>query len=276
MFRRALGFLVVLYFVMIGPVAFAASPVDLPEAPDAKSPSKPVSIYEERPINWRSIVPDVLHDQRNIWTFPTKLARGEDWKPTLEFTAVLGGLIALDSRDAPRFRQTTAFSTFNRAASGTNVAVATLAIPAAFYAVGLVRKDSYATHTALLAGEALVDSEILSYVMKTATGRRRPYEIPSGGNYNDTWFETYHPVLNSNGSFPSGHTIAAFSVATVIAHRYGGNHRWVPWVAYGAATLAGFSRLTLQEHFPSDVFASAAFGYIISRFIVMPGREPEY
>ena len=148
-------------------------------------------------------------------------------------------------------------------------------MPAALYVVGHIRKDSYATHTSLLAGESIVDTEILAGVLKIATGRRRPYAIPNGGNYADTWFETYHPIPNLNGTFPSGHTIMAFAVATVIAHRYR-DHHWVPWVAYGAATLVGFSRLTQQAHFPSDVFAGAAFGYVISRYVVLPGRDSEF
>ena len=128
--------------------------------------------------------------------------------------------------------------------------------------------------TAMLAGEAAVDGEILGWVLQNATGRLRPSAIPPGGNYSDTWFETYRRPSARMRSFPSAHAIAAFSIATVFARRYP-DHRWVPWVAYGAATLVGFSRVTLQAHFPSDVFAGAAFGYLISRFIVMPGREPE-
>jgi membrane-associated phospholipid phosphatase len=40
---------------------------------------------------------------------------------------------------------------------------------------------------------------------------------------------------------------------TGVARRYG-NHRWIPYVAYGAAALVGFSRLSLSAHFLSDVF----------------------
>jgi len=240
-----------------------------------ESTTSPSSIEKERPIDWRTIGPDILHDQRAIWTFPTRLAHGEDWKPTLEFLFVLGTLISLDSRDTPYFRQTTAFSGFNHALTATNATVGTLLVPAALYAVGRLHKDSFATHTALLAGESAVDSEVVVEALKIAIGRRRPYAVPGGGNYSDTWFETYHPFPNTSGSFPSGHTILAFSVATVIAHRYR-DHRWVPWVAYGAASLVGFSRLTQQAHFPSDVFAGAALGYFISRDVVMPGREPGF
>jgi membrane-associated phospholipid phosphatase len=67
---------------------------------------------------------------------------------------------------------------------------------------------------------------------------------------------------------PSGHTIAAFSVAVIIARRHG-NHRWVPYVAYGMAALVGFSRLSLLSHFSSDVFMGGALGYSISRFTVL-------
>jgi membrane-associated phospholipid phosphatase len=251
-----------------------ASAQDAQSQPASKSTAQPVSIYEERPINWRTIVPDVLRDQKTIWTFPGKLARGDDWKPTLVIAAAAGGLVALDPHDTPYFRTTTKFSEFNRGLSGTNALIGTALVPASFYALGLVRKDSYATHTALLAGESAVDAGILGWALETATGRLSPGAIPPGGSYSDTWFKTYRPILHAGGSFPSEHTIAAFSVATVFAHRYG-KHRWVPWAAYGAATLVGFSRITLQAHFPSDVFAGAAFAYLISRFVVLPGREPE-
>jgi membrane-associated phospholipid phosphatase len=255
--------------------AFGASPEDAQSGPTIKSPSPPVTLFEERPINWKTLVPDVLRDQRPIWTFPTQLARGEHWGPTLGIAAVFGGLVALDPHDAPYFRNhASSFSGFNRRLSGTNTAIGIAVVPASFYALGYVRKDSYATHTSLLASESVVDAGILTWVLKNATGRLRPNAIALGGSYSDTWFKTYHPLLRADTSFPSAHSIAAFSVATVFARRYG-NHRWVPWVAYGAATLVGFSRVSLQAHFPSDVFVGAAFGYVISRFVVMPGRERE-
>lgn len=72
-----------------------------------------------------------------------------------------------------------------------------------------------------------------------------------------------------HGGFPSGHTIAAFSVATVIARRYGKTHRWVPYLAYGLAATIGFSRVTTLAHFPSDVFLGAALDYSVSRFAVL-------
>ncbi len=51
----------------------------------------------------------------------------------------------------------------------------------------------------------------------------------------------------------------------------GRGRRWVPWVAYGLATLVGFSRISLQAHFPSDVFAGAVLGHLVSRYVVLRG-----
>lgn len=122
--------------------------------------------------------------------------------------------------------------------------------------------------TALLAGEALVDAEIVSEVMKNVTRRSRPRQVPPHGDFADTWFDAGGGLLVKGGSFPSGHAIGAFSMAAIIAERYR-RHRWVPWVAYGLAALVGFSRITLQEHFPSDIFAGAVLGYAISHYIVL-------
>ena len=181
--------------------------------------------------------------------------------------------MALDPRDSPYFRNNPAFAGFNHSFSGTNAASARYLSSPRFTPWGLVRKDSYATHTSLLAAEAAADAEIMAWVLKNATGRERPGAVPAGGNYSDTWFEHYQPPLLGEEGFPSGHAIAAFSVATVFARRYR-NHRWVPWVAYGAASTVGFSRISLQAHFPSDVFAGAVFGYAISRFVVLRARNP--
>jgi membrane-associated phospholipid phosphatase len=188
--------------------------------------------------------------------------------PTVAVLATLAGLIALDPAEGRYFHESTAYKGFNNVMSSNNVALGTIAAPLALYAAGFVGHDKKATATALFAGEAVADAEIVTMVLKDATRRVRPRDIPPSGNYADTWFESKGSAFRSNGGFPSGHTIAAFSIATVVARRYG-NHRWVPYAAYGAAALVGFSRLTLSAHFLSDVFMGGALGYSISRFAVL-------
>jgi membrane-associated phospholipid phosphatase len=239
------------------------------QEPTAVPPPSNSAVSENgRQVSWKLLVPNFLHDQKPIWLFPAHAVQGKHAKPALAFVLATAGLVALDPHDTPYFRRTTSFGDFNRTFSGRNTALATALVPLSAYAVGLARRDSYAQQTALLAGEAVADAEILTLVMKNVDRRLRPVEIPPDGDFAHTWFKGSGRFFSGRGSFPSGHTIAAFSVATVFARRYR-RHRWVPWVAYGLAGLVGFSRVPLQSHFPSDVFAGAVFGYTISRYVVL-------
>jgi len=86
-----------------------------------------------------------------------------------------------------------------------------------------------------------------------------------------TWRKLLQGIKSPIGkgtSFPSGHALMSFSVATVFARRYR-QHHWVPYVAYGLASVISFSRVTTGAHFPSDVFIGAALGYVIARYDVV-------
>jgi len=144
-------------------------------------------------------------------------------------------------------------------------------VPAAFDITGLITKDKYTQNTALLSAEAVADAEIVNTALRTATRRVRPssFQPNAAGQYHmaDNWFESDGSFLG-RGGFASGHTTAAFAVATIVSRRYP-HHRWVPYIAYGAASLVGFSRLTLSAHFPTDVFFGGVLGYTIARFSVL-------
>lgn len=228
-------------------------------------------LLSPRPVSLKHLPGDVLADQKVIWSFPAQLARGHHWKPALGFAAVTVGLLALDPHDTPYFRRTSSFATFNKTFSGRNASLGMAIVPASFFAAGLVRHDAYSVQTALLAGEAVADAEVLDILLKDATRRLRPGNVPPNGNFSDTWTEARGSPFGQSASFPSGHSIAAFAIATVFARRYH-QHRWAPWVAYGLAGVVAFSRIPLQAHFPSDVFAGAALGYFISRGVVLQNR----
>ena len=209
---------------------------------------------------------NVIADQKQIWTFPARLTQNQNWLPTAAVLGITAGLTRVDPIEAGYFRNTTTFHQFRYIFNGNAVALGIGLAPASLYAIGLLHKDSKMQRTALLAGEAMADGAIVQTLLKDATRRIRPTLYPASG-----WFTTNGAptsYIRGNGSFPSGHTIEAFGVATIIARRYG-NHRWVPYVAYGLASLAGFSRLTLNVHFLSDVFMGGAIGYSISRFTVL-------
>jgi membrane-associated phospholipid phosphatase len=249
-------------------LVFGAGPGSAQELAAVPVPDTQAGSQTGRQVSWKLLVPNILHDQKPIWLFPARVVQGKHAKPALAFTLATAGLVALDPHDTPYFRRTSSFGDFNRTFSGRNTALATALVPLSAYGVGLARRDSYAQQTALLSGEAVADAQILTLVMKNVDRRLRPSDIPPDGDFAHTWFKSHGRVLSGRGSFPSGHAIAAFSVATVFARRYR-RYRWVPWVAYGLAGLVGFSRVSLQSHFPSDVFAGAVLGYTISRYVVL-------
>lgn len=236
---------------------------------NASKPDMPTA--KERDVSWRTLPQNFLQDQKEIWLFPGQLAKGRHWLPVLGVTGATAILIAADPHDTPYFRRTGSYEGFNDAFSGRITSAEIALVPVAFLVGGYLRKDPYAEKTALLAGEAYANAAIMEISLKIATRRTRPSDIAPNGNFSDTFFDSHKSITGVNTSFPSGHTMSAFAVATVFAHRYR-HHRWVPWVAYGAATAIGFSRVTLQSHFPSDVFLGAALGYSISRFVVLRPR----
>jgi membrane-associated phospholipid phosphatase len=221
----------------------------------------------DRDVSWRQLPGNILQDQKSIWTFPVQVAHGKHLVPVFTVTGITAALLVADPHEVSLLRKGSELQGFNTAFSSRNTNLGIIIFPTSFYAVSLLRKNQYDQKTALLAGEALLNSEILVEVMKVSSQRLRPYTLPPQGDFDDTFFKGHTAI--SSSSFPSGHTIAAFSLATIFARRYGNHHRWVPWVAYGLAGVVGFSRLSLQEHFPSDVFLGAALGYSVSRFAVL-------
>jgi membrane-associated phospholipid phosphatase len=243
----------------------------LPDAPiptaDAQRAS--AAAIDDIDISWKKLPRRILADQKDIWLFPTQLARGRYWVPTLAVVGGTAGLIVADPKIAPYFRKHAGnLDDLNDTFDGSITSAETALVPLSLLAAGYVRRDPYMVNTSLLAGEAYVDSAIVDLALKVITQRKRPTGIPPSGSFNDTFFNNGKSHF-TEGSFPSGHAIGAFSIATVIANRYH-HHRWVPFAVYGLATAVSLSRITTSAHFPSDVFLGASLGYAIAKFGVLP------
>ena len=206
----------------------------------------------ERPVSLPLLLPNILRDQVEIWRFPLKLAHGKGVFLTTGILGTAAGLSVVDPHEAGYFRGTSSFDRFNHVFSSRATMIGILAAPMSLYILGSASKDSKLKGTALLTAEAMADAEILTTALKASTRRLRPAGISPKGNFSDSWFDAGGAALRG-ASFPSGHTIMAMSAATVIARWYG-NHKGVPYTAYGLAALVGVSRLTLSDHFLSDVF----------------------
>jgi len=245
---------------------FPPAPGATPNASAATTTTPTLATKETFWKGWKQLPKDILRDQKEMWTFPIGLATGKHLKPTIAVVGVTAALVALDGYPATYFSKPNPFGKFNQIFSGPNTARANYIIPLGLYALALIQRDEYAQKTFLLAGEAVINSEILTSVMKDLDRRSNPNDMPPGGPYGESWFKNKFAqnLIGGNGSFPSGHTIAAFSVATVYAQRYS-QKKWVKWVAYGLAAVDGFSRVPLQSHYASEVFLGATLGYIFGR-----------
>jgi hypothetical protein len=159
---------------------------------------------EDRDISWKTLVPNIVEDQKSIWLFPRKLGQPRNLIPSAAFV-VIGAALAVgaDPPVAHYFRNTTAFNGFNRAMPSAGTSTVILAAPIALYGTGLLRKDSKMIRTALLAGEAVADAEILTEVFKPAVSRWRPSSLPAGGNFADTFAEGGNRFSSAHSSFPS-------------------------------------------------------------------------
>ena len=139
-----------------------------------------------RDVSWARLLPNIGSDQKRIWLFPTRLARGRNWLPTLVVLGATAALIQTDAHTAPYFRSTTSYSRFNSIFTSNATELGTLVAPVALYGAGLIAKNSYARRTALLAGEAVGDVEILTSVMKDLDNRKRPAAYPPNTRMNDS------------------------------------------------------------------------------------------
>jgi membrane-associated phospholipid phosphatase len=214
-----------------------------------------------------------LKDEAEMWTAPFHL----DWKNFAIFSTVLIGTGVLVANDESIYKNFKLFQSKNHWVEkvspkvtmlgdcGTDIGIAGL-----FFLGGVFLKDRKARDTGVMAWEALLHTGLLAQVVKHLAGRQRP-RVESGIDYwygPAAFFKRYSQGSFSRyDSFFSGHTVSAWSLATVIAENYK-EHLWVPITCYGLATLVGLSRLIEDDHWLSDVFVGAVVGFAVGKMVV--------
>ncbi len=96
--------------------------------------------------------------------------------------------------------------------------------------------------------------------IKLATNRARPLEGDGRGGFEGS------PNGRWSSSFPSGHAINTWAMASVLAHQYP-HPLIVPILAYAGATVVVAARVGARRHFPGDVVAGSAIGWFIGDYI---------
>lgn len=124
----------------------------------------------------------------------------------------------------------------------------------AFVLLRFVAKNELWSSRILFVFLSLSVSGILSTGLKWFTGRHRPVNLIEDGQFGFTFFQL--DFIYESTSFPSGHAVTAFALATAFAFIF---PRWRA-AAFVVAGLIAASRVLLTAHFLSDVIAGATVG----------------
>lgn len=107
-------------------------------------------------------------------------------------------------------------------------------------------------------------------VLKGATGRARP--LVDIDNPRDFKLGRGFGKDDRYRSFPSGHTVMAFSAAAAVTSETGrfwpGSRPYIGLAMYGGASLVGLSRMYDNKHWASDVLVGAAIGTFAGQKVV--------
>ena len=203
----------------------------------------------------RKLVRNILLDQKDIWTSPLRIRSFEDALPWMIVAGGTAGFIASDHWTARQLPNTVDQVSISHDVSQVGAGYTVVPIAAGFYIGGAFAHNEKARETGVLGAEAIIDATIVSEVVKLATRRQRPLD----GNGNGDFFQ-------GGSSFPSGHSAVSWALASVVAHEYNKNV-WYPIAAYSLASMVSLSRLSGQNHFPSDVFVGGALGWFTGRYV---------
>jgi membrane-associated phospholipid phosphatase len=209
----------------------------------------------------------ILTDQKRIWTSPFHTKKSD-----IKYWAIFGGataaLIATDkyvSHNAPR---TPWLEHLGDDVSYLGEPYTLIPIAAGFYFYGAAKSDEHFREAGLLSFETLADVTVVELAIKSITDRERPLQGTTDGHF----FTSESPRYDS--SFPSGHAIETFALASIFAHEYHDKF-WVKFLAYAYAGGVVGARLAANKHFPGDVMAGSAIGWFTGDYVYAKRHNPE-
>ena len=235
------------------------TPSTLPDAPNPHTQAQNAVSLRNTPVH-------ILKDQAAIWTSPIRV-RDENLPILVPLVLATTVVITTDHQvmNSSKLQDASLNSHAETASNG--LLGGFVIAPVAIYGIGYFHHDDHATETGILSGEAMVDSLVVDEVLKAVTMRERPTLDSAKGKF-------FQSSVGLNSSFPSTHSIIAWSSATVIAEEYPGILTKI--TAYGLATGVSLTRVLAKQHFPSDVLVGSAIGWMVGRYVHHKHNKDEY
>ena len=201
----------------------------------------------------RKLFLNIVLDQKDIFTSPFHANRHNalEWLLPL---GVTGALIASDTHIANAFENSRGQVRWGGRISDIGASYTLIPIVAGSYVYGAWRDNPKAREIGVLGTESLLDTLIVAGVLKEVFRRNRPDEKDPG----HFW--------GGGTSFPSGHAIQVWSIASLLDHEYK-RKKIIGITAYSLAGIVSLARIAAQKHFASDVVAGGTMGWFIGRYV---------
>lgn len=198
-------------------------------------------------------------DQKELYRAPFKRSNFK-WD-----ALVLGGTAALLVEDR-NIEKHISHANYAYYANTSDIAIASLGTTlGAVWMWGIKGDHPQAKELGSLELETLVDTFLIYTPMQLLAARQRP----DVGNGNGDFWKN-HSV---NTSFPGGHAMFTFAMATVVSHEY--KQKWVQALAYTVATTVTVSRFMARDHWSSDMFVGSALGIGIGAHVFHKHCDPQ-
>ena len=255
-----------------GPSPFGAN-TTIPDAPSFDIAKLPEGVFGQDAATGASIVlePDhqhgivarsvkrTLEDQREIYKAPFKPSN-------LRWDALVLAPTALFLVTDRHIENNLPGGHYTFYQDSSNIAIAGIASTlTGVWIYGIKGDHPHARETGNLELETLVNTFLVYAPMQFIAARQRPGEGNGHGDF------LRHSAMNT--SFPGGHAMFTWAMATVVAQEY--PKPWVQVLNYAAAFTLTTTRYLARDHWASDMWVGSALGIAIGTHVFHAYCDPE-
>jgi membrane-associated phospholipid phosphatase len=240
------------------PVRSQSDQVNSPEQPPTPDNGRPTPPVGPEPhgarLQWKDLPRNIWQDQITIFGSPLRINR-QNAKWWILFGGATAALIPFDKDITKHTGHNPAEIRAGTWGSRMGADYTVYPLTFMFYVGGKLGDNPRSRDVGRVGIEAMADAEITVNILKLATQRQRPDAGDRTGHF---WA--------GGDSFPSGHSIKSWALASVVAAEFK-DKKWVPPLAYGLASSVTLARIAGGRHWTSDALLGSAMGWFIGHYV---------